>query len=179
MELPHSGFEVNEALPAPFVDALAGRTKRFRTWRVSEHGEDALRIRLTKVRALLRHIDDVIGRIVERFPADRTCVAFTSDHGDYGGHRGLANKVPWIPFDDLLRVPLIVAGPGISGGRRVDSLVQSSDLALTFCDVAAIDVPHDEFDGAQPLAARLRTGAGLDDDRPALFLSNPGWAGVR
>ena len=162
VEIPDPGFEVNESLPTPFVDALAGRTKGFGTWRVSEHGEDALRVRLTKVRALLRHIDDVVGRIVERLPLDRTVVAFTSDHGDYGGHRGLASKVPWIPFDDLVRVPLIIAGPGISGGRRIDTLVQSSDLALTFCDAAAIDVPHEEFDGAQPLAARLRRGG---DDR--------------
>jgi arylsulfatase len=179
VEVPDPGFEVNDALPAPFVDALAGRTRGFRTWRVSEHGEDALRVRLTKVRALVRHIDDVVGRIVERFPADRTCVAFTSDHGDYAGHRGLANKVPWIPFDDLLRVPLIVAGPGISGGRRVDTLVQSSDLALTFCDAAAIDVPHEEFDGRSLWPLVSGAVQELDDDRPALFLSNPGWAGVR
>jgi choline-sulfatase len=178
VEVPDTGWEVNESLPAPFADALAGRTKRFRTWQVREHGEGALRIRLTKVRALLRHIDDVVGRILARFPLEQTCVAFTSDHGDFGGHRGLANKVPWIPFDDLVRVPLVIAGPGISGGRVVDTLVQSSDLALTFCDAAAVDVPREEFDGRSLWPLVAETTQDYDDDRAALFLSNPGWAGV-
>ena len=50
------------------------------------------------------------------------------------GHRGLIRKTPWMPFDDLARVPFVVAGPGVAGGRRVASLVQSCDLALTCLD---------------------------------------------
>ncbi len=179
VEVPRSGFEVNEKLPAPFVEALAGGTRQFRNWLVREHGEEALRIRLTKVRALVAHIDDVIGRVLQRFPSDQSYVAFTSDHGDYGGHRGLANKAPWIPFDDLLRVPLVVAGPGVARGRRVDALVQSSDLALTFCDAAGVDVPHEEFDGRSLWPLLSEETQRVDDERTALFLSNPGWPGVR
>jgi arylsulfatase len=179
VKVPSPGFEVNEKLPAPFVEALAGGTAQFGNWRVSDHGEESFRLRLTKVRALVRHIDDVIGQVLMRFPPDRSYVAFTSDHGDYGGHRGLANKAPWIPFDDLLRVPLVVTGPGVARGRRVDALVQSSDLALTFCDAAGIDVPHEEFDG-RSLWPLISEGAhDVDDDRTAWFLSNPGWPGVR
>ena len=66
---------------------------------------------------------------------------FTSDHGDYAGHRGLLQKTPWIPFDDLARVPLLAVGNGISGGRREAALVQSSDIALTCLDYAGVKPP--------------------------------------
>ena len=174
-----TGFDVNEGLPAPFVEALMGGTVRFGSWRVANHGEAALRDRITKVRALVRHIDDVLSRILERFPLDRTLVAFTSDHGDYGGNRGLASKVPWIPFDDLIRVPLVVAGCDVAHGRRVDALVQSSDLAVTFCDVAGIDIPHEEFDARSLWPFLSESAPRVDVDRSALFLANPGWPGVR
>lgn len=181
IELPPDGFEVNEGLPEAFGSALRAGTGRFGGWRVHDHGEAALRSRVTKGRALVRHIDDAIGRLLDRFPMDRTVVAFTSDHGDYAGHRGLAGKVPWIPFDDLVRVPLVLAGAGIASGREVTSLVQSSDLPVTFCDMAAVELPApiEEFD-SRPLTPFTGAEPGVDDpDRPALFLYNSGWPGAR
>lgn len=47
---------------------------------------------------LIDHLDETIGRIVAGLDRERTVVAFASDHGDFAGHRGLAGKVPWIPF---------------------------------------------------------------------------------
>ncbi len=181
MELPSPGAEVNDGLPDIFATALRGGTPRFPGWRVSEHGEDALRARQTKIRALIRQIDDAIGALLELLPLDRTVIAFTSDHGDFGGHRGLASKVPWIPFDDLLRVPLVVAGPGIVEGGVATELVQSSDLPLTFCDVASVEYPApvEEFDSTS-LVPWLASGVEPPDaDRVALFISNMGWPGVR
>src|SRR5207249_1063988 len=115
-EMPPGILNTAGELPDAFIQAMQGGTSRFSGWRVDEHGVDALRSRLTKVRALVRHIDDTVGRLLELFPLDRTAIAFTSDHGDYAGHRGLAGKVPWIPFDDLVRIPLILAGAGIVSG---------------------------------------------------------------
>jgi choline-sulfatase len=55
-------------------------------------------------------------------------------------------KTPWIPFDDLAQVPLVVAGPGIAGGRRESALVQNYDLVPTFLDYAGIEQPAIDFD---------------------------------
>lgn len=181
VDIPSQDGRANEALPEVFRIAMTGGTPRFPGWRVAEHGEHALRARLTKIRALVRQIDDTIGRLLDRFPLDRTVVAFTSDHGDFGGHRGLASKVPWIPFDDLLRVPLVVAGPGVARGRTVTSVVQSSDLPLTFCDVAGLPFPApvEELDSV-PLTPWLGASTPVDDARRvALFISNMGWPGLR
>jgi len=63
-------------------------------------------------------VDHAIGRILEALEdsgmADDTIVMFTSDHGDLvGAHGGLMQK--WYnAFDEAIRVPLVVAGPGIA-----------------------------------------------------------------
>ena len=134
--LPPTGHEVNERLPMVFGLATAQSPTR-------EAATDgpAVRRMLALVRGLVRQIDDVIGRLVAQLDLASTIVFFTSDHGDYAGHRGLLQKTPWIPFDDLARVPLLAVGNGISGGRREAALVQSSDIALTFLDYAGVTPP--------------------------------------
>ena len=64
-------------------------------------------------------VDRAIGRILDAWRqsgmADDTVVVFTSDHGDLvGAHGGLMQK--WYnAFDEAIRVPLLVRGPGIVG----------------------------------------------------------------
>ncbi len=89
-------------------------------------------------------IDHGVGRILERVDAlERdTVVVFTTDHGDLLGDHGLYLKGP-TPYEGLLRVGLIVNGPGISGGRVVDEPVSTLDLAATFHDYAGVAPPED------------------------------------
>lgn len=177
--IPTPGFEANDRLPDAFTDAMTTTESAYKPWRVKEHGEAALRYRQTMIRALILQIDDAMGRVLARLDLDRTLVAFTSDHGDYGGHRGLASKMPWIPFDDLARVPLVIAGPGIPGGRRVPDVVQSSDLPLTFCEAAGIDLPVEEFDSRSLRPFLDGAPAGATPERGAIFATTMGWPGVR
>jgi len=177
--VPTPGFEVNDRLPDAFRDAMGATDRAYKPWRVDVHGQAALRIRQSRIRALIRQIDDAIGRVLARPDLDRTLVAFTSDHGDYGGHRGLASKMPWIPFDDLVRVPLVMAGPGITGGRRVPDVVQSSDLPLTFCEAAGIEVPVEQFDSCSLWPHLDVSAADADHERAAIFATTMGWPGVR
>jgi len=97
-------------------------------------------------------------------------VFFTSDHGDYAGHRGLLRKAPWIPFDDLARVPLVAAGLDFAQGTKVPSLVQSSDLPQTWLDLVGIDPPE-----GLPLRGRSLlpwlTGSATEDDRDRAVFS--------
>jgi choline-sulfatase len=177
IELPTDGFEVNDRLPDAFIAALTTAAPPYRPRRVDPARPARFRRRLTKTRALVRQIDDALGRLVERTPLDRTLVFFTSDHGDYAGHRGLVQKVPWIPFDDLLRVPLVVAGPGVVANCRVTSLVQSFDFVPTVCDVAIPTLDTTEMD-AETLWPFL-AGDGRTDDRWAVFGTRDGWPGTR
>ena len=103
-----------------------------------------------------KHVDDAIGRLVACLDLASTLVAFTSDHGDYAGHRGLLRKIPWMPFDDLARVPLIYAGHGVVGGRVVADLVQSYDFAQTALDAAGVPPGRGRFRRSQPAAAARR-----------------------
>jgi arylsulfatase len=176
--VPTPGFELNDGLPDAFREAMVAEDRVYKPWRVAAHGEAALQQRQSKIRALIRQIDDTMGRLLVRFDLGRTLVAFTSDHGDYGGRRGLASKMPWIPFDDLVRVPLVMAGPGVASGRRVQDVVQSCDLPLTFCEAAGLDVPVKDFD-SHTLWPFLGTTAASEPERAAIFATTMGWPGVR
>jgi arylsulfatase len=171
--VPSDGFEVNEQLPPTWVRAM-DRLSRSRV-----DGERGVRRILTSVRAMVRHIDDAMGRIVGQLDMARSVVFFTSDHGDYGGHRGLLKKTPWVPFDDLARVPLVVAGAGVAGGRRCAEVVQSSDFALTCLDRAGVDPPADVFD-SRTLQPLLAGDAGQEaTDRAVFCATSVGFPMVR
>ncbi len=72
--------------------------------------------------------------------ADNTIVIYISDHGDWLGDHGLILKGP-MHYEGLLRVPMIVRGPGVPAGKRVAEPVSTIDLGPTFCD----------YGGAAPL----------------------------
>jgi arylsulfatase len=144
---PSDGYEVNEHLPPAFEVATSGVLGN-PVFDSRPEAKDPAQVRafLATVRGLVKQIDDSVGRIVPELDLDRTLLLFTSDHGDFSGHRGLMRKNPWIPFDDLARVPFFAAGLGIGAGRREPALVQSWDLALTCLDYAGIAAPDIDFD---------------------------------
>jgi arylsulfatase A-like enzyme len=79
-------------------------------------------------------IDDQVGRILaaldELGQAENTIVVYTADHGDYlGAHRLMLKGVP--AFEDAYRIPLILSGPGIPAGRRIEQIVSLMDMAPT------------------------------------------------
>jgi arylsulfatase A-like enzyme len=69
---------------------------------------------------------------------ERTYVIVTSDHGEGFGEHGV-----WLHgkglHDELLRVPLLVAGPGIPAGLRVSAPVSLTDLVPTLRDLLGVD----------------------------------------
>jgi arylsulfatase A-like enzyme len=95
-----------------------------------------------------RHVemlDAEIGRIVgalRETGLDReTIVVLSSDHGEGLGHHAMTHKL--FPYDEVCRVPFIVAWPGtLPEGRRDDqSLVSGLDLMPTLCDFAGAEPP--------------------------------------
>ena len=96
--------------------------------------------------AFASFIDDQIGRMVAHLAAigqlENTIIIMTADHGEsLGSHGGLANKGVQA-FEETLRVPLVIAGPGVYVGAECDQLVSNMDLHETVCD----------WQGATPVA---------------------------
>ena len=91
------------------------------------------------------YIDSLIGRVVaaleEVGAADDTIIAFTSDHGEMLGERGIWFKKHF--FEDSIAVPLFIAGPGIAPGR-VTTPASLVDLLPTFNGLADGAVWKDE-----------------------------------
>ena len=83
------------------------------------------------------YFDSLLGRMVkvleETGQIDNTIVIATSDHGDMLGDRGLWFKMNF--FERSLRVPLIMAGPGVAD-RSVGNVCSLLDLLPTFLDIA-------------------------------------------
>lgn len=93
---------------------------------------------------MLRMIDDQVKRFVghlsEQSLLDNTILIFLSDHGDYAGDYGLQRKGAGLP-ECLIRVPLIVAGPGIAAHRNATDFVSLVDVMPTICEIVGADIP--------------------------------------
>ena len=89
-------------------------------------------------------VDQAIGRILDALDAsgmaDDTIVVLTSDHGDLlGAHGGMQQK--WAnAYDEAIRVPMVVKGPGVAPRADVLDLPTSHvDLIPTLLGLAGID----------------------------------------
>lgn len=102
-------------------------------------------------RAMIRFIDDEIGRILDALEAqgvaDNTVIMFTADHGELMGDHGLAQKSQ--PWHGSTRVPLLVFDPRKEGGQRVDSPVELTDVTATLLDFAGL-CPQDALGRVWP-----------------------------
>lgn len=129
-------------------------------------------------------VDRQVQRVLQRLQRSRfrddTIVVYTSDHGDMlGAHGGMHQK--WHnAYDEAIRVPLIVSGPGIPAGRSVDLPTSHVDLLPTLLGLAGIDTETireglaARYTEAQPLVGRdlsglLRGGAAADE--PVYFMT--------
>jgi choline-sulfatase len=173
--LPPTGPEVNVGLPMAMSLAITQSTTRVEAADVSY-----IRWFLALRRGLVRQIDDAIGRILRALDLDNTLVIVTSDHGDFSGHRGLTRKNPSIPFDDLARVALVVAAPGMAPGRRIADVVQTSDIALTCLDYAGVPTPGSETFDSETLRPHVE-GKSVPSSRNRAVYSaiSMGWPMIR
>ena len=84
-------------------------------------------------------VDDHVKRLVRTLRAtgqlNNTLIVFLSDNGWLQGqHRIPGDK--FLPYEESIRVPLILRGPGIPRGRTVRGQIANIDLAPTLVDVA-------------------------------------------
>lgn len=105
---------------------------------------EAVKVHRQEYYALVTYMDHQLGRIVEALDktgqADNTYLIVTGDHGLAVGEHGLMGKQNL--YDCSVRMPFIIAGPGIAAGHTIDALMYQHCLFPTICDLA--DVPHPE-----------------------------------
>jgi arylsulfatase A-like enzyme len=81
------------------------------------------------------HVKKLIGVLKSTHQLKNTLIVFVSDNGWLQGqHRITGDK--FLPYEESVRIPLIVRGPGIPAGETVHGQVANIDFAPTLVDAA-------------------------------------------
>lgn len=119
---------------------------------VVEHNEWKALVR--SYLASVSFVDEQVGKVLDALEAspyaDNTYIVLFSDHGFHLGEKGrFAKRSLW---EDGTRVPLMIAGPGISGGKVSNKPVELIDIYPTLLDLAGLEAdPKLEGDSLVPL----------------------------
>ena len=93
-------------------------------------------------------LDHNVGRLLYQLDllglSENTLVVYTSDHGNHFGTRN--GEAKRSPHENSIHVPLIIRGPGFTGGAAINNLVSLIDLPPTLLSAAGIE-PSWEMDG--------------------------------
>jgi N-acetylglucosamine-6-sulfatase len=100
--------------------------------------EQQIAVRLKGRLESLLAVDEAVARIVAALRANgelaNTTIVFTSDNGwMQGEHRIPSRKI--VPYEESIRVPLIVRGPGLPAGKHVTTIAANIDLTPTILDL--------------------------------------------
>jgi len=96
---------------------------------------DKYQCRLESLRSVDEGVAEIVGELRETDQLDDTFVIFTSDNGFVQGqHRIKGGKGEL--YEESIKVPLLVRGPGVPVGRRSRDLVVNADLPATFLELA-------------------------------------------
>ncbi|MDU4892659.1 MAG: sulfatase-like hydrolase/transferase [Clostridium sp.] len=97
-----------------------------------------------------KSLDDNLGRIIAKLKEkglyENTIIVYSSDHGSHFKTRNKdknlngADDYKRSCHSGCLHVPLVIAGPGYRGGKRVKELVSTASLPKTFLAMAGVNV---------------------------------------
>jgi arylsulfatase A-like enzyme len=140
-----------------FQDSQAPRTPNFNEQDVSDkpsyirdlpllsdddvaHIDEEWRQRLRSMQS----VDEMVASIVEALEStgqmENTYIFYVSDNGYHlGNHRQMLGKTS--PYDEEIRIPMIVRGPGVPIGQTLNHLTGNVDLAPTWADIAGVTPP--------------------------------------
>jgi arylsulfatase A-like enzyme len=135
--------EALKRLP-PFLQLPANEGRKRWGWRFDT--PEKYQTMMKNYFRLCTEVDTACGRVLAELKAqgalDDTLVIFTTDNGYFHGERGLADK--WYPYDESIRVPLIVRDPRAPAARKGqtnDQFVLNTDLAPTILGWAGLPAP--------------------------------------
>lgn len=86
------------------------------------------------------HLGRLLDLLAELDLEGNTVVAYTSDHGEELFDHGLTNHAHSL-HSELMRAPLVIAGPGIPAGERVAARVSNRHLATTLARLGGGELP--------------------------------------
>ena len=135
--------------------------------------------------ATMAAVEDLVALLVANLgdELDNTYIFFTSDNGWHAGEHHLPPDKR-TPYEEDVRVPLLVRGPGIAPGTSLPQLVTNLDLTATILDIAGAEAGIAQ-EGRSLLP--LLTGAPPGEWRTAFLMEYeaaerdglPSWSGVR
>ncbi|MEM7439825.1 MAG: choline-sulfatase [Pseudomonadota bacterium] len=159
-------------LPGPRVGPLSGAEhdphslrilKDFGMWGV-EFSDEEINTAIRGYYGAVSYIDSLVARVLDALDkaglAETTMIAFTADHGEMLGERGMWFKKHF--FERSLRIPLIFNAPWLAQ-RRVNTLASLVDLLPTFAGLANAPVSPEPLEGHD--LTPLLNGGAEDDDR--------------
>ncbi len=137
------------ALPHFLSDGSNEGRVRYR-WRFDT--PDRYQTYMTNYYRLITEVDQAVGDIIATLKRqgvyENTLVVFIGDNGYFHADRGLADK--WYPYEQALRVPLIIHDPRLDSSERgviCDQMALNIDIAPTIIAATGLPVP-DRIQGA-------------------------------
>jgi arylsulfatase A-like enzyme len=105
---------------------------------------EEIRRHIAEYYAMISHLDAEIGKVLtvleETGQAEDTIILLAGDNGLAVGQHGLMGKQN--NYDHSVRVPLIMAGPGIPEDIRTDAFVYLLDIFATLGELLELPVPE-------------------------------------
>jgi arylsulfatase A-like enzyme len=137
----------------PYANAICGKKLRDEKLMPYPRTEYSVKIHRQEYFAMITHMDDQIGRILDALEAtgkaDNTYIVFTADHGLAVGHHGLVGKQNM--YDHSVRVPFLVVGPNVKAGSKIDAPIYLQDVVPTALKLAGAPVDGVDFKSLLPL----------------------------
>ena len=189
---PHPGWYPDAELYEYYLDKIAPLSGRYlqpwdelgepekaqSLWSCGYAGDES---RIPEIHAAyhasVEEVDNHVGRILATLDElglrDDTLILYTSDHGEMARAHGCWGKISL--YEDAIRVPLIINGPGLPSGAVESTPVSLIDVYPTICDALGLKAPT--FARGQSL---LGVARGEEKDAPFVFTeshANPRIAG--
>jgi len=178
----HLGSFADEPLPKPpsFNEPDVSDKPRFlrRAEPFDAAGAAAIerfyRCELASLLAVDEGVERIVGALGASGELDNTVLIFTSDNGFFHGEHRIPfgkNEI----YEEAIRVPLLIRGPGIPAGTKISELVSNIDLSPTILAAAGAraGIPQDGR-SLFPILARPDRERGRE-----ILLTGDGWTGIR
>lgn len=148
-----------------YAPQFGGELRQYRD--IPESGalpEDLQRTLIHGYHAATSFLDAQVGRVLDELDrldlARNTIIVLWGDHGWHLGDHGIWCK--HTNYEQAAHIPLLIAAPGVKGGARSASLVETVDIYPTLCELAGLSAPAG-LDG-RSFAAALRDPAATTKD---------------
>jgi arylsulfatase len=151
---PHAPYAPPAPFDAAFRDAASKGGQRVqpvsgfhagvpKQWYVP--GEDRLGYYISQYDGEIATVDAEVGRVLDALDASpvgaETLLVLTSDHGESLGEHDYYFDHGENLFDASLRIPLVLAGPGVKAGHRSALFATTLDLLPTVLDAVKVSYP--------------------------------------